>query len=113
MVGQFIEKPKGDDGWVNAGFMVLEPEFIERYTTNDQSILESEGLQAAALDKNLAAYKHTGFWQAMDTVREHNHLNHLWSADSAPWKVWDDAPIVRVSNPEVMLSNQSLVKFIK
>jgi len=113
MVGQFIEKPKGDDGWVNAGFMVLEPEFIDRYTTNDQSILESEGLQAAALDKNLAAYKHTGFWHAMDTLRDHNYLNHLWSSHSAPWKLWGNDNVARADNPEILISNSSLFTAIK
>jgi glucose-1-phosphate cytidylyltransferase len=89
LVGQFIEKPQGDGAWVNAGFMVVEPGFIERYTSSDQSSLENEGLHAAALDRKLAAYKHSGFWQAMDTLRDHNHLNNLWQAGAVPWKLWD------------------------
>ncbi len=92
LVDQFIEKPAGDGGWVNAGFMVMEPDFIERYTTNDQSILESDGLPVAAQDKNLAAYKHAGFWHAMDTLRDHNYLTNLWSTNSAPWKLWENLP---------------------
>jgi glucose-1-phosphate cytidylyltransferase len=113
LVGQFIEKPQGDGGWVNAGFMVFEPQFIERYTSNDQTILESEGLQAAALDKNLVAYKHTGFWHAMDTLRDHNYLNNLWSSDSAPWKIWSDDHILPANKPEVVLSNSPLFTIIK
>ncbi len=112
-VEQFIEKPQGDGGWVNAGFMVIEPGFIEKYTVDDQSILESDGLQAAALDKNITAYKHSGFWHAMDTLRDHNQLNSLWLNNSAPWKLWDDSAVVSTNNQNMVLSNQSLLKAIR
>jgi len=88
-VEEFVEKPKGDGGWVNAGFMVIEPEFIEKYTTNDQSSLEIEGLHSAAAKEELHAFKHQGFWHAMDTLRDHNYLNSLWTTGTAPWKLWN------------------------
>jgi glucose-1-phosphate cytidylyltransferase len=89
-VDEFIEKPKGDGGWVNAGFMVVEPGFLDKYTTNDLSSLEKEGLHSAAADGQLAAFPHYGFWQAMDTLRDHTYLNALWSQGNAPWKLWND-----------------------
>jgi glucose-1-phosphate cytidylyltransferase len=88
-VEEFIEKPQGDGGWVNAGFMVVEPGFIDKYTSSDQSSLEHEGLHTAASDRQLAAFRHPGFWQAMDTLRDHTYLNTLWSQGNAPWKLWD------------------------
>jgi glucose-1-phosphate cytidylyltransferase len=111
MVEEFIEKPHGDGGWVNAGFMVMEPEFIERYTVDDQSILEQGGLPAAAADNKLAAYKHSGFWHAMDTLRDHNYLNGLWTSDTAPWKFWGNDSTGQGNNQA--LFSHSLLKAVK
>ncbi len=84
----FKEKPKGDGGWINAGFFVMEPE-IFNYIEGDNTVLENEPLENLAREGNLVAYKHTGFWQPMDTLRDKRHLDELWKTGSAPWKVWD------------------------
>jgi glucose-1-phosphate cytidylyltransferase len=86
MVKNFQEKPKGDGAWINGGFFVLEPSVFD-YIDNDQTIWESGALIKLAKDKQLAAYKHFGFWQAMDTLRDKAYLEELWSKQ-APWKVW-------------------------
>lgn len=84
----FQEKPKGDGGWINAGFFVLEPQ-IFNYITGDETIWEREPLENIAGDSQLVAYKHTGFWQPMDTLRDKNFLEELWKNGKAPWKVWE------------------------
>ena len=86
-VSGFQEKPKGDGGWINGGFFVLEPEVIERID-GDNTIWEQEPLRSLAADGQLTAYHHTGFWQPMDTLRDRIHLEKLWSEANAPWKVW-------------------------
>ena len=86
-VDQFQEKSQGDDSWVNGGFFVLNKKVIERID-NDQTIWEQEPLIGLAEDNEIMAYKHSGFWQSMDTLREKNLLNELWGNDKAPWKVW-------------------------
>lgn len=83
----FIEKPQGDGGWINGGFFVLEPEVLERIA-GDSTSWEAEPLQALAAEGQLAAYRHPGFWQPMDTLRERNLLEHLWNEGRAPWKQW-------------------------
>lgn len=83
----FQEKPKGDGSWINGGFFVLEPGVLERIA-GDSTIFEKEPLEGLACDGELAAYKHDGFWQPMDTLRDKNHLENLWSTGNAPWKVW-------------------------
>lgn len=83
----FQEEPKGDGGWINAGFFVMQPE-VFRYIKDDSTILEKEPLENLAKDRELAAYKHDGFWQPMDTLRDKNLLEDLWRAGSAPWKIW-------------------------
>ncbi len=83
----FHEKPEGDGAWVNSGFFVLEPEVID-FIENDKSVWESEPLQNLAKSGNLSAYKHDGFWQPMDTLRDKNILEKLWNSGEAPWKVW-------------------------
>jgi glucose-1-phosphate cytidylyltransferase len=83
----FIEKPRGDGGWVNGGFFVLSPQCIE-LITNDQTIWEAEPLTQLAQTDQLMAFEHTGFWQPMDTLRDKTQLEQLWSAGKAPWKVW-------------------------
>lgn len=86
-VNDFQEKPDGDGSWINGGFFVLDPKVIERID-NDKSSWEGEALTGLARDGQLAAYKHDGFWQPMDTLREKNMLNNLWNTGKAPWKVW-------------------------
>ena len=83
----FIEKPHGDGGWINGGFFVLERSVLERIG-GDGASWEADVLQALAADGQLAAYRHHGFWQAMDTLRERNLLEQLWSEGRAPWKQW-------------------------
>ncbi|TVX97068.1 glucose-1-phosphate cytidylyltransferase [Cohnella terricola] len=84
----FQEKPKGDGSWINAGFFVVNPE-IFKYIDNDQSVFEKEPLERLAKDGELMAYKHEGFWQPMDTLRDKNHLEELWKTGKAPWNTWD------------------------
>jgi glucose-1-phosphate cytidylyltransferase len=85
IVTQFREKPLMD-GWVNAGFFIFEPEIFEYL--DESCILEAEPLAKLAADGQLAAYRHNGFWQPMDTLRESNFLNELWNSNNAPWKNW-------------------------
>lgn len=87
-VSGFIEKPQGDGAWVNGGFFVLEPAVLERIA-GDATSWETEPLQTLAAEGQLAAYQHHGFWQPMDTLRERNLLEQLWSEGRAPWKQWD------------------------
>lgn len=83
----FHEKPKGDGTWINAGFFVLQPE-IFNYIDDDSTIFEKEPLEQLANDHSLMAYKHHGFWQPMDTLRDRNYLEELWKTGKAPWKNW-------------------------
>lgn len=84
----FREKTKGDGNMINIGYMVCQPEFVD-YIDDDTTVLEKEPLERAAGERQLAAYKHEGFWQCMDTVREKNELERLWATGNAPWKVWE------------------------
>ena len=86
-VEYFQEKILGNEGWVSAGFFVLEPEVINRIE-DDNTIWENEPMNSLVTDKQLHAYKHYGFWQPMDTLREKNILNNLWDNNNAPWKQW-------------------------
>jgi glucose-1-phosphate cytidylyltransferase len=86
-VNGFQEKPEGDGGWINGGFFVLEPEVIDRID-GDATVWEQEPLRGLAHDGQLSAYLHRGFWQPMDTLRDRNLLENLWSTGQAPWKVW-------------------------
>lgn len=87
-VRQFSEKAKEDGGWINAGFMVLEPEAFS-YIEGDQTYFEKEPLENMAKDGNLAAYRHEGFWKCMDTMRDKGMLDELWNKENAPWKRWE------------------------
>lgn len=85
----FAEKPQVTSGFINGGFFVLEPEFVERYLRDDDDLtLEREPLQNAAAEGELMMFPHTGFWQPMDTFREWKMLEELWDGGDAPWKVW-------------------------
>lgn len=88
-VREFREKIDSDGNLVNIGFMACQPEFLS-YIDGDDSVLEKEPLERAAKDGQVMAYKHTGFWQCMDTVREKEKLEKLWASGEAPWKVWND-----------------------
>jgi len=84
---EFEEKPRGDGLRTNGGFFVLSPE-VGRYVEGDQTVWEQEPMRALAHEGELACYRHEGFWQAMDTLRDRNHLEHLWSSGQAPWRIW-------------------------
>lgn len=86
-VSSFMEKPKGDGAMINGGFFVLSPEVLD-YIKDDDTVWEREPLERLALESNLAAYQHHGFWQPMDTLRDKVHLEELWQSGKAPWKVW-------------------------
>ncbi len=86
----FKEKPKGDGddtAWINGGFFVLEPGVLD-YIEGDSTVFEKEPLERLASDGQLCAFRHTGFWQPMDTLRDKNLLENLWNSDTPPWKVW-------------------------
>jgi glucose-1-phosphate cytidylyltransferase len=83
----FREKPVSDSGWINGGFFVLSPAVFE-YIAGDEVAFEGEPLERLAAEGQLTAYKHGGFWQAMDTLRDKNQLEDLWRRDRAPWAVW-------------------------
>ena len=83
----FREKPKGDGGWINGGFFVLSPRVID-YIKGDDTVWEREPLDGLASERQLAAFFHEGFWQPMDTLRDKNHLEELWTRGDAPWKAW-------------------------
>lgn len=87
IVAEFTEKPQIGEGWINGGFFVFEPE-IFNYIESDDSSLEADALERLAADRQLAAYKHHGFWQCMDTLRDKRYLEHLWHDARAPWRVW-------------------------
>ena len=86
-IAHFMEKPQGDGGWVNGGFFVLEPEALD-YVEGDASIWEREPMQALAHEGKLAAYRHEGYWQNMDTLRDRMVLEEQWASGSPPWKIW-------------------------
>jgi glucose-1-phosphate cytidylyltransferase len=83
----FKEKPKGDGAMINGGFFVLSPKVLD-YIEDDSTTWEQYPLRQLAEDGELMAYEHHGFWQPMDTLRDKNHLEELWTARKAPWKVW-------------------------
>lgn len=87
IVQEFREKTQGDGNLINIGFMVCQPEFLN-YIEGDGTVLERAPLEAAAAQNQMAAYKHAGFWQCMDTVREKEALEKLWNSGQAPWKIW-------------------------
>ncbi len=85
---RFDEKPQAAEGWINGAFFVLEPQ-VDEYITGDDIMFEREPLERLAADGELMAYKHEGFWQCMDTLRDKRLLDSLWDSGSAPWKIWD------------------------
>jgi glucose-1-phosphate cytidylyltransferase len=83
----FREKADGDGAWVNGGFFVLQPEVMD-YIEGDATVWEREPMERLAAEGQLAAYRHSGFWQPMDTLRDRMYLEDLWAKDKAPWKIW-------------------------
>ena len=88
-ITEFREKTRGDGNMINIGYMICKPEFID-LIDGDATVLEKEPLEKAAKMGQLMAYKHEGYWQCMDTVREKEQLEKLWASEKAPWKVWED-----------------------
>ncbi|MDC0572454.1 glucose-1-phosphate cytidylyltransferase [Luminiphilus sp.] len=87
-VSRFEEKPTGDGSWINGGFFVLHPDVIDRISS-DETSWEEGPLRGLASDGELVAFKHEGFWQPMDTLREKNMLNSMWASGAPPWKCWE------------------------
>ena len=86
-ITQFAEKPEGDGAWVNSGFFVLEPKVMD-YISGDASVWEREPMERLAHEGQLSAYRHNGFWQPMDSLRDKHVLEDLWKRENPPWKVW-------------------------
>jgi len=84
---RFTEKPQIGEGWINGAFFVLEPEVFDTIA-GDDTLFEHEPLETLAAEGQLMAYRHQGFWQCMDTLRDKQQLNALWDSGQAPWKVW-------------------------
>lgn len=89
LVQEFVEKPRGDGAWINGGFFVFEPE-IFRYIEGDSTVFERQPLELLAKENQLSAFKHSGFWKPMDTLREKYEFEDLWQSGNAPWKVWEE-----------------------
>ncbi|MGI9264513.1 MAG: glucose-1-phosphate cytidylyltransferase [Gammaproteobacteria bacterium] len=87
-IEKFREKPRGDGAWINGGFFALEPSVLD-YVEHEGVFWEAEPLSALAEDGELSAYRHDGFWYAMDTLRDRNVLDQMWTDGDAPWKTWD------------------------
>ena len=87
-ITDFREKDIEDGGWINGGFMVLEPEIFDYLTNEDKCIFEQTPLIQLAKDEQLVAYKHTGFWRCMDTQRDKGILEKMWNEGDAPWRIW-------------------------
>ena len=92
LVNNFVEKPAGDGNWINGGFMVCEPEVLD-LIESDETTFEQYPLQTLASQGELSAFKHNGFWQCMDTLRDKTSLNELWNKNEALWKVWNDKSV--------------------
>jgi glucose-1-phosphate cytidylyltransferase len=88
LVSEFTEKPQIGEGWINGGFMIFEPGIFD-YLHDDTTSLEADTLEQLSLDRQLAAYRHGGFWQCMDTLRDKRQLESMWQSERPPWKVWE------------------------
>lgn len=88
-VAGFAEKVRGDGGWINGGFFVLSPQVLD-YIADDSTVWEKEPLERLSAEGQLSAYKHEGFWQPLDTLREKMYLEELWNSGKAPWRIWAD-----------------------
>ncbi len=85
----FMEKPKGDKSWINGGFFVLSPKVFDYIQDGDGTVFEGKPLEGLAQDNELVAFKHDGFWQSMDTLRDRTTLEKLWASGRPPWKLWE------------------------
>ncbi len=94
-VTAFSEKPQVKNSWINGGFFVFEPTFLEYLSTDADCVMERGPLEQLAADGELMAYTHDGFWQCMDTFRDWKSLDDAWARGDAPWNVWDAAPALR------------------
>jgi glucose-1-phosphate cytidylyltransferase len=90
-VVEFFEKPEASEGWINGGYFVLNTGAID-YVRDDETVWERDAVMALIRDGQLMGYRHTGFWSCMDTVKEKNMLERLWTAGGAPWRIWDSRP---------------------
>ena len=88
VITSFMEKPKGDESWINGGFFVCEPEVFDYIPQGDDVIFERAPLENLARDRKLNAYKHDGFWRPMDTLKDKNDLTEMWVNGKAPWATW-------------------------
>ena len=88
MITSFMEKPIGEESWINGGFFVCQPEVLSYITEGDSTIFERSPLENLARDKQLNAYKHRGFWRPMDTLKDKNDLTYMWQNNQAPWAIW-------------------------
>ena len=88
-ISSFIEKPPGDNFWINGGFFVLEPQVLD-FIGGDETIWEQKPLEEISRRKQLVSYRHEGFWYPMDTLRDKNYLNDLWKTGKAPWRIWNE-----------------------
>lgn len=84
---EFSEKPQAQRGWINGGFLVFEPQILD-YLSGDESVLERDALERLAQEKQLVAYKHSDFWQCVDTLHDKRQLEQAWKTGNPPWKVW-------------------------
>lgn len=96
MITSFMEKPKGDESWINGGFFVCEPQVFDYIPNGDDVIFERAPLENLAKDRKLNAYKHEGFWRPMDTLKDKNDLTEMWVKNTAPWAVWLDKEVLNV-----------------
>jgi len=88
LVTNFMEKPQGDGLWINGGFFVCEPSVLDTID-DDLTVFEQEPLNKLAIDNELVAFKHHDFWRCMDTIKDKENLNEMWSRNNAPWKIWE------------------------
>ena len=89
-MSEFTEKPQIGEGWINGGFLVFEPEIFDYLERRSNAAWKRTSSRRLAADRQLAAYRHDGFWQCMDTLREKRMLETLWKEGNKPWKVWED-----------------------
>ena len=87
-ISSFVEKPSGESTWINGGFFVLEPQIFD-YIEGDETVWELQPMERLAQEKQLSAFRHSGFWRPMDTLRDKIVLEEMWEANKAPWEVWD------------------------
>ena len=96
MITSFMEKPKGDESWINGGFFVCQPQVFDYIPNGDDVIFERAPLENLAKDRKLNAYKHEGFWRPMYTLKDKNDLTEMWVKNTAPWAVWLDKEVLNV-----------------